>query len=115
MARRIFSFRRRRRSPRCRRPIWSARATSPLFRKGLTYGRATRAARQLVENFAAFVAVDLAFDRDPAPGGIWPTIWIIARIVYLPLYLFDITYVPLRLHGAFGLVAIVVMLVRLAI
>ena len=43
----------------------------------------------------------------------WPTIWILARIVYLPLYLFDVIYVRSIVWGV-SLVAIVMMLARLA-
>ncbi len=86
----------------------------PAVPQGLAYGRATRALANYVENFTAFVALDLAFIATHHPGFIWPTIWIVARIVYLPLYLFDVTYFRSIAWGV-GLLAIVAMLVRLAI
>jgi uncharacterized MAPEG superfamily protein len=82
--------------------------------KGVYFGRATRALANYVENLVAFVALDLAFIATHHPGGIWPTVWIVARIVYLPLYLFDVIYARSIAWGV-SLVAIVAMLVRLAL
>ena len=48
-----------------------------------------------------------------SPAGIWPTVWIVARIVYLPLYLFNVIYVRSIVWGV-SLVAILMMLARLA-
>ena len=45
-------------------------------------------------------------------GGIWPTVWIVARIAYLPLYLFGVVYAR-STAWAIALLAIVMMLVRL--
>ncbi len=85
----------------------------PLAPQGLIYGRAKRALANYVENFTAFVALDLAFIALRLSAGIWPTVWIIARIVYLPLYLFNVIYARSIVWGV-SLVAILMMLVRLA-
>ena len=84
----------------------------PLAPQGLTYGRATRALANYVENFTAFAALDLAFIALHFSGGIWPTVWIVARIAYLPLYLFGVVYAR-SIAWAIALLAIVMMLVRL--
>jgi len=92
--------------------LFSAR-DKPAAPEGLIFGRATRALANYVENFTAFAALDLAFIASHHPAGIWPTIWILARIVYLPLYLFNVTYFRSLAWGV-SFVAIVAMLVRLA-
>ena len=56
-------------------------------------------------------ALDLAFIGTHHPAGIWPTVWILARIVCLPLYLFNVTYFGSVAWGV-SLVAIVAMLIR---
>jgi uncharacterized MAPEG superfamily protein len=81
--------------------------------KGRLFGRANRALANYVENFTVFAALDLALIATHQPGGWGPTIWILARIVYLPLYLFDIIYARTIMWGV-ALLAIVMMLVRLA-
>ncbi len=81
--------------------------------KGLLYGRAQRALTNYVESFTAFAALDLAFLFLHQSGGIWPTVWIVARIVYLPLYVFGVIYVRSLAWGV-SLLAIVIMLIRLA-
>jgi uncharacterized MAPEG superfamily protein len=86
---------------------------APMEPKGVMAGRAKRALENYVENFTAFAALDLAFIALHWSAGIWPTVWIVARIAYLPLYLFNIVYVRSLAWGV-GLVAIVMMLVRLA-
>ncbi len=85
----------------------------PLAPIGLLYGRATRALANYLETFPAFAALDLAFIALHVSGGIWPTVWIVARIVYLPLYLFNITIVRSLVWGV-SIVAILGMLGRLA-
>jgi uncharacterized MAPEG superfamily protein len=62
--------------------LLSSRDT-PCAPEGAFYGRATRALANYVENFTAFVALDLAFLTLHWSAGIWPTVWIIARILYL--------------------------------
>jgi len=91
--------------------LFSAR-DKPAAPQGLIFGRATRALANYVENFTAFAALDLAFIALHFSGGIWPTVWIVARIAYLPLYLFGVAYVR-STAWAIALLAIVMMLVRL--
>lgn len=81
--------------------------------KGVMAGRASRALGNYVQNFTAFVALDLAFIALHLSAGIWPTVWILARIVYLPLYLFNVIYVRSIVWGV-SLVALMIMLIRLA-
>ena len=67
----------------------------PAAASGLLYGRATRALANYVENFTPFVAVALALivtQRTGGSGALGATIWILARIVYIPLYLFGVVY-----------------------
>ncbi len=52
-----------------------------------------------VESFTAFAALDLAFIALHWSAGIWPTVWIVARIVYLPLYLFGVDLCALARLG----------------
>lgn len=80
--------------------------------KGLIYGRAERAQANFSSNFVPFVALDLAFIALHASAGIWPTVWIVARALYIPLYLFNVVHVRSLVWGV-SLVAIVMMLVRL--
>jgi uncharacterized MAPEG superfamily protein len=54
--------------------------------KGVYHPRATRAFHNFIENFVPFVAADLALILTNHTGGWGATIWILARIVYLPLY-----------------------------
>lgn len=86
------------------------RGSSALGR--LVYGRATRALANYVENFTAFAALDLAFIATHQSGGWGPTIWILARILYLPLYLFGVIYAR-TIAWAISVIAILMMLVRL--
>ena len=68
----------------------------PTAASGLLFGRATRALANYVENFTPFVAVALALivtQRTGGSGALGATIWILARIVYIPLYLFGLVYV----------------------
>ena len=73
----------------------------PAAVSGLLFGRATRALANYVENFTPFVAVALALiatQRTGGAGAIGATIWILARIVYLPIYVFGISVYG-RWHG----------------
>ena len=65
----------------------------PMEPKGLRAGRGKRALANYVENFTAFVALNLAFIALHQSAGIWPTIWIVTRILYLPLYVFGVIYI----------------------
>jgi uncharacterized MAPEG superfamily protein len=61
--------------------------------KGAVCGRATRALHNYVENLVPFVALDLALIATGHAGGLGATLWIIGRIIYLPIYLAGIVYV----------------------
>ena len=67
--------------------------------RGVAYGRATRALANFVENYGAFLAMDLGLIATGHTGGWGAAVWIVARIVYLPLYLLGI---PCRAHPGLG-------------
>jgi uncharacterized MAPEG superfamily protein len=81
--------------------------------KGLTCGRAERALANYVENMVPFVALDLALIATAHTGGVGATIWIIARILYLPVYLAGTVYVRTALW-AISVVGLLMMFARLA-
>jgi uncharacterized MAPEG superfamily protein len=83
----------------------------PAAPKGVLFGRASRALANYVENFTVFAALDLALIATHQPGGWGPTTWIVARVLYLPLYLFDVIYVRTIAWGV-ALIAILTMLGR---
>jgi uncharacterized MAPEG superfamily protein len=85
----------------------------PAAVSGLIFGRATRALANYVENLAPFVALALALIVTQRAGGLGATIWILARIVYIPLYLFDVVYGRTAIW-AISIVGLVMMLTRLA-
>jgi uncharacterized MAPEG superfamily protein len=60
--------------------------------KGLLFPRATRALANYVENLASFVAADLGLMVTHHTGGAGASIWLGARIIYLPLYLSGISF-----------------------
>jgi uncharacterized MAPEG superfamily protein len=87
----------------------------PAAARGLLFGRATRALANYVENLTPFVALALALivtQRAGGSGALGATIWILARIVYIPLYLFDIVYVRTVVWGI-SIVGLVMMFTRL--
>ena len=82
--------------------------------KGLAYGRATRALA-ISENYGPFIALALgliATGQHGGMGALGATIWIIARIVYLPIYLMGVIYVRTGLW-AISVVGLLMMLYRL--
>ena len=81
--------------------------------KALAVGRATRALHNYIENLVPFVAMDLALIATGHTGGIGATIWIIARIIYLPVYMMGIKYVRTACWLV-GVVGLLMMLGRLA-
>ena len=81
--------------------------------KALAVGRATRALHNYTENFVPFVAMDLALIATGHTGGIGATIWIVARIIYLPVYMMGTKYVRTACW-AIGVVGMLMMLGRLA-
>jgi uncharacterized MAPEG superfamily protein len=85
----------------------------PVAVKGLLYGRATRALANYIENLVPFVALALALMVTQRTGGLGATIWILARIVYIPLYLFDVVYARTAVWGL-SIVGLLMMLRHLA-
>ena len=81
--------------------------------KALSVGRATRALHNYIENLVPFVAMDLGLIATGHTGGIGATIWIIARIIYLPMYVMGIKYVRTACW-AVSIVGLLMMLGRLA-
>jgi uncharacterized MAPEG superfamily protein len=80
--------------------------------KGVMFGRSTRALANYVENFAPFVALSLALIVTQRTGGLGATVWVLARIVYIPLYLFGIAYARTAVW-AISIVGLLMMLARL--
>ena len=80
--------------------------------KGVMWGRATRAFANYVENFVVFSALDLGLMVTQHSGGLAPTVWIVARIIYLPLYLFDVIYLRTAAAGI-AMLSLLFMLWRL--
>ncbi len=96
------------------RYLFTSRDT-PAAARGLFYGRATRALANYVENLTPFVALALALivtQRTGGAGALGATIWILARIVYIPVYLFGIVYVRTAVW-AISIVGLVMMFTRL--
>ncbi|HEY1927625.1 MAG TPA: MAPEG family protein [Caulobacteraceae bacterium] len=60
--------------------------------KGVIWGRATRAFANYVENLVLFAALDLGLIVTHRSAAIAATVWVIARAIYLPLYIFNVTY-----------------------
>lgn len=81
--------------------------------KGKFWGRATRAFANYVENLVAFVALDLGLMAAHHPAGWAPTIWIVARAVYLPLYLSNVIYARTAVAGV-AMISLLAMLWSLA-
>ena len=81
--------------------------------KGVVFGRATRALANYVENFTPFVALDLGLIFAGHGAGFGPTLWILCRIAYIPLYLFGVTYARTAIWVV-SLIGLVMMFVKLA-
>lgn len=78
-------------------------------------GRLKRALENLIETYPAFVALALALAVTGKTGGIAATgalVWLIARVVYVPLYAFGVPAVR-TLAWCVSVVGLVMMLVRL--
>jgi uncharacterized MAPEG superfamily protein len=87
----------------------------PAAAGGVLYGRATRALANYVENVTPFVALALALivtQRAGGAGALGATIWVLARIAYIPLYLFGIIYARTA-AWTISIVGLVMMLWRL--
>jgi uncharacterized MAPEG superfamily protein len=81
--------------------------------KGLACGRASRALANYVENLVPFIAMDLALIATQHTGGLGATIWILGRVIYLPIYLMGVVYVRTAAWGI-SIVGLLMMLARLA-
>ena len=78
-------------------------------------GRLKRALENLLETYPAFVALALALAVTGKTGGIAATgawVWLIARVVYVPLYAFGVPAVR-TLAWVVSVVGLLMMLVRL--
>jgi uncharacterized MAPEG superfamily protein len=88
---------------------WNASARDERVQvKGVYAGRAERALKNYLETFAALIALSLALTVLNKTGGLGATgawIWLLARIVYIPLYLMGIPYIrsAVWVLAAFGL------------
>jgi uncharacterized MAPEG superfamily protein len=83
--------------------------------QGVFAGRADRALRNLLETFPVFVALALALVVTGRSGGLGARAaeaWVVARIVFVPLYFIQIPYAR-SLVWFVSIFALVVMLVRL--
>ena len=80
---------------------------------GTLLGRATRALHNYVENFAPFAAADLGLIATQHTGGYGATVWILARVIYVPVYLFGVPYLRTGIWGG-SIVGLVAMLAQLA-
>ena len=82
--------------------------------KDVAVGRATRALGNFVENYGPFIAMDLALIATGHTGGWGATIWILARIAYLPVYLMGIPRVRTGIW-AVSVIGLLMMLGRLMV
>lgn len=82
--------------------------------RGVVAGRAARALRNLLETFPAFVALALMLaitGRTGGLGAIGAWLWLIARVIYVPLYLLGVPRLRSLFWGA-ALVGLCLMLAR---
>ena len=82
--------------------------------RGVMAGRAERALRNLLETYPAFVALALLLAITGRTGGIGAAgawLWLIARVLYAPLYLYGVAYVRSLAWGA-ALLGLTLMLIR---
>ena len=78
-------------------------------------GRLKRALENLLETYPAFVALALALAVTGKTGGMAATgawVWLIARVVYVPLYAFGVPAVR-TLAWVVSIVGLLMMLIRL--
>ena len=66
-----------------------------------------------MENFTPFIAADLGLIVTQHTGGWGATVWILARIVYIPLYLGGVK-IARTVVWAVSIVGLLMMLARLA-
>ena len=79
----------------------------------MLWGRASRAFANYVENLVAFVALDLGLIVTHHSAWYAPTVWIAARVIYLPLYVFNVVYARTVAAGV-AMISLLVMLWGLA-
>ena len=78
-------------------------------------GRAQRALDNFKETWPAFIALALALavtSRTGGTGALGAWTWFVARVVYLPLYLFGVPWLRSLAYGV-SLVGLIMMLARL--
>jgi uncharacterized MAPEG superfamily protein len=83
--------------------------------RGVFAGRAERAFRNLLETFPVFAALALALvvtGRNGGLGALGAEVWVVARILFVPLYLIQIPFAR-SLAWFVSMFALVAMLVRL--
>jgi uncharacterized MAPEG superfamily protein len=83
--------------------------------RGVFAGRADRAFRNLLETFPVFAALALALvvtGRNGGLGAFGAEVWVVARILFVPLYLIQIPFAR-SLAWFISMFALVAMLVRL--
>lgn len=81
---------------------------------GTYAGRADRALRNFQETWPAFIALALALAVSGRTGGIGSTgalVWFVARLVYIPLYLFGVPYIR-SLAWLVSVIGLLLMLIR---
>jgi uncharacterized MAPEG superfamily protein len=81
--------------------------------KGVIYGRASRAFANYVENLVAFAMLDLGLIVTHHTAWYAPTVWIVARAIYLPLYVLNVIYARTVFAGI-AMISLAVMLWGLA-
>ena len=67
--------------------------------RGVFAGRADRALRNMLETFPVFAALALALvvtGRNGGMGALGAEIWVVARVLYVPLYLIQIPFARSR-------------------
>ncbi|WP_022723292.1 MAPEG family protein [Rhodopseudomonas sp. B29] len=87
----------------------------PRTARGRFAGRAGRAYRNLLETYPAFVALALALAITGKTGGYATTaaiVWLVARVLYVPLYLVQIPFAR-SIVWFIALLALITMLIRL--
>jgi uncharacterized MAPEG superfamily protein len=92
--------------------LMSARDDGKTTRSKLA-GRAHRVLWNYVENFGAFIALDLGLIATSHAAGWGPTLWIVGRVLQFLFYLAGIP-VARTLSWALSIVGLILMLVKLA-
>jgi uncharacterized MAPEG superfamily protein len=83
--------------------------------KGVFANRADRAFRNLLQTFPAFAALTLALvvtGRTGGLGALAAQVWVVARVLYVPLYFIQIPFAR-TLVWFVSILALIAMLVRL--